>query len=108
MSGSEVYSSQIYAQVFFDVVYAINVLDIFEYIAGANRVRVDEPQRSRKVTIFVPITNGHPVGKLVEYPKFEVIDRTTANGRHDIYARPTGGRYEVDGLALLKALEDAS
>ena len=96
---------QVYAQVFLDVVYAINVLDIFAFIAGAERLRVDVPQRSRKVTIFVPITNGRPIGKLAEYPKFEVIDRTTANGRHDIYARPIGGRFEVEGPALLKALE---
>lgn len=95
---------QIYAQVFFDVVYGINVLDIMRFIAGANKLKIDEPQRSRKVTIFIPITQGARLGTVAKYPNFEVVDRVTANGRHDIFARPSGGRMDLNGEAVVSAL----
>lgn len=95
---------QLYAQVFLDAVHAVGIREILEYIANANRLKIDNPQRSRKYTIMVPISVGRPVGEVTEYPKFEVVDRLTKNGRHDIYARPVGGRMAVDGKLICDLL----
>lgn len=95
---------QLYAQVFLDAVYAIGIREILEYIASAKKLKIDNPARSRKYTIMVPISAGHRVGDVVEYPKFEVVDRLTKNGRHDIYARPVGGRAKVDGKLICDLL----
>lgn len=95
---------QLYAQVFLDAVYAIGIREILGYIASAKKLKIDNPQRSRKYTIMVPISAGHRVGDVAEYPKFEVIDRLTKNGRHDIYARPVGGRVTVDGNLICDLL----
>lgn len=95
---------QIYAQVFLDAVYAVGIKEILEYIANAKKLKIDNPQRSRKYTIMVPISVGHKVGEVNEYPRFEVVDRRTKNGRHDIYARPLGGRIEVDGELICSLL----
>jgi hypothetical protein len=95
---------QLYAQVFLDAVHAIGIREILEYIASAKKLKIDNPQRSRKYTIFVPISVGRHVGDVPEYPKFEVVDRLTKNGRHDIYARPVGGKIAVDGGAICDLL----
>jgi len=95
---------QLYAQVFLDAIYAIGIREILDYIAGAKKLKIDTPQRSRKYTIMVPISAGHRVGDVAEYPKFEVVDRLTKNGRHDIYARPLGGRVTVDGKLICDLL----
>lgn len=95
---------QLYAQVFLDAVYAIGIREIFEYIAAAKKLKIDNPQRSKKYTIMVPISVGHRVGDVPEYPKFEVVDRLTKNGRHDIYARPIGGKISVDGPLICDLL----
>lgn len=96
---------QLYAQVFLDAVYAIGIREILAYIANAIKLKIDKPQRSRKYTIMVPISAGHHVGDVVEYPDFEVVDRLTKNGRHDIYARPVGGRIIVDGKLVCDLLK---
>jgi hypothetical protein len=98
---------QLYAQVFFDVVYGINVSDIMKHISESTRLRIEEPQRSRKATIFLPITHGVQIGRVAVRPQFEVVDRLTANGRHDIYAKPSGGEIVVDGAALKQLMLDA-
>lgn len=96
---------QLYAQVFLDAVYAIGVREILEYIGTASKLKIDNPQRSRKYTIMVPISTGHRVGDVVEYPKFEVVDRLTKNGRHDIYTRPVDGKLTVDGELICDLLQ---
>lgn len=95
---------QLYAQVFLDAVYSIGIREILEYIASAKKLKIDNPQRSRKYTIMVPISAGHRVGDVVDYPTFEVVDRLTKNGRHDIYARPVGGQAKVDGKLICDLL----
>lgn len=95
---------QFYAQVFFDVIYCISVVEIMKLISESKKLRIEEPQRSRKATIFLPITHGVQIGQVTKKPEFEAVDRLTANGRHDIYARPTGGRIAVDGGALKQLL----
>ncbi|TZG29138.1 AccI family restriction endonuclease [Sphingomonas montanisoli] len=96
---------QLYAQVFLDAVYAIGIREILEYIGTASKLKIDNPQRSRKYTIMVPISTGHRVGDVVEYPNFEVVDRLTKNGRHDIYARPVGGKLTVNGDFICDLLQ---
>ncbi|MDR3506980.1 MAG: AccI family restriction endonuclease [Caulobacteraceae bacterium] len=88
---------QIYAQVFLDVIYGINVIKIMEYIASGVKLNIHEPQKTKKMTIFVPITEGRYVGTVDQYPEFKLEDRLTDNGRHDIFARPFGGHISVDG-----------
>jgi hypothetical protein len=92
---------QAYAQVFLDSVYGISFRNILRYIASAQKLRLETPARSRKITIMIPITNGERIGTVSEYPKFEVVDRLTANGRHDIYAKPSGGRITLDGEKIV-------
>ena len=95
---------QLYVQVFLDAVYAIGIREILDYIAQTKKLKIDNPQRSRKYTIMVPISNGHHVGDVPEYPSFEIVDRLTKNGRHDIYARPVGGRVSVNGKLICDLL----
>ncbi|MCA3560694.1 MAG: AccI family restriction endonuclease [Aestuariivirga sp.] len=95
---------QLYTQVFLDAVYAVGIREILQYIASAKKLTIENPARSRKYTIFVPISVGHGVGEVSEYPKLEVVDRLTKNGRHDIYARPLGGKIQVDGKRICDLL----
>lgn len=95
---------QLYAQVFLDAVYSIGIREILEYISKEKKLKIDNPKRSGKYTIMVPISVGHHVGEVSEYPKFEVIDRPTKNGRHDIYARPIGGKVTVDAKKVCDLL----
>ncbi len=59
---------QLYAQVFLDAVYPIGIREILNYIARAPKLKIDNPQRSRKYTIMVPISTGKLVGEVTEYP----------------------------------------
>lgn len=99
---------QIYAQVFFDDVYGINFLDIMRYIAGSERLRIENPARSRKTTIMVPLSKSAKIGEVVEEPFFEVAQKTTLTGRRVIYAEPLGGTIKVDPDALKKVLLGAN
>jgi hypothetical protein len=96
---------QAYAQVFLDVVYAIGFLDILRYISQASVIKIDKPKRSGKITIMIPISSGTDIGRVSRYPKFEVVDRTTANGRHDIYAKPSNGEIKLDPAAVLSLFD---
>lgn len=91
---------QAYAQVFLDEVHAIGVREILDYIINAPRLKVEEYERNKKYTIMIPIPNGIQIGRVVEYPEFEVVDRTTRDGRHDIFARPKRGEIEVEWKGL--------
>lgn len=91
---------QIYAQVFFDDVHAINFLEIMKYIAVTERLRIENPARSRKTTIMIPLSKAVKIGEVVEEPFFEVAQKTTVTGRRVIYAEPLGGTISVDGGAF--------
>ena len=82
----------------------MGVAEILEFIATCPKLKIDAPKRSGKVTIMIPISNGSLIGSVAQKPKFTVVDRVTPNGRHDIFARPSGGRIDVKGDALLALL----
>ncbi len=94
---------QAYVQVFFDEVHGLSFLDILEYI-GTAKLRVEKHKRSDKTTIMVPISQGKLIGKVTQ-PKFHVVHNITQNGRHDIFAKPEGGKIEIDADAVRKLLE---
>jgi hypothetical protein len=95
--------AQLYAQVFLDEVHAIGVREIMQYIIAAERLKVEEYERNKKYTIMVPLSTGVQIGRISKYPEFEVVDRPTRDGRHDIFARPIGGEIDVDA-ALVEQL----
>jgi hypothetical protein len=97
---------QAYAQVFFDSVFAINVLTIFQTIASGSGFSIESPAKSQqKATIFIPITSGTEIGRLVSLPKFDVAERVTRLGRHDAYVVPVGGVLDLWVAPLRKLLE---
>lgn len=96
---------QAYVQVFFDEVHGLSFIDILEYISSGERLRVEKHKRSAKTTIMVPLSKGKQIGTVTEPANFEVVHNVTKNGRHDIYAKPTGGKIEMnlpDVWSLLK------
>jgi len=96
---------QSYCQVFFDVVYCMNFLDIFREIASGKRYTIDRPKKSQeKATIMVPITLGREVGQFTKPPTYEAAVRVTRLGRHDAYVVPKGGELTLDGEALREVL----
>jgi len=96
---------QSYCQVFFDVVYAINFLDIFKVIASGERFVIEKPAKSQeKATIMIPITLGKCVGKFSDLPEFKACERVTRLGRHDAFVVPTGGSLKIDPDSLASVL----
>lgn len=94
---------QIYCQVFFDSVFAINFLEIFRIIASGSGFVIDNPKKSQeKSTIMIPITRGVQIATST-LPSFGVEHKVTRLGRHDAYVRPEGGMADLDGKALLAA-----
>jgi len=87
---------QAYVQVFFDEVHGLSFMKILEYIGSGEKLRVEKHKRSAKTTIMIPLSTGRQIGEVTEEPRFEVVHNVTKNGRHDIFARPFGGRIEVD------------
>jgi hypothetical protein len=94
---------QAYIQVFFDEVHGLSFIDILEYIGSGDKLRVEKHKRSAKTTIMIPLSMGEQVGEVIEPAAFEVVHNVTKNGRHDIFARPSGGRLDVN-LALIEGL----
>ncbi len=94
---------QAYIQVFFDEVHGLSFIDILEYIGSGEKLRVEKHKRSAKTTIMVPLSNGIQIGSVTEPATFEVVHNVTKNGRHDIFAKPRGGRIEID-LARVRGL----
>lgn len=87
---------QIYAQVFFDSVFAINFETIFQIIASGAGFSIEEPERSQqKATIMIPISAGIQVGIFHQLPQFTVEHRVTELGRHDAFVKPVGGELEL-------------
>ena len=75
---------QSYCQVFFDSVFAINFLQIFEFIASGTGFTIDTPAKSQeKATIMVPITCGSQIGRTTSLPTFAAEQKVTNLGRHD-------------------------
>ena len=96
---------QIYCQVFFDSMFAINVLRIFEIVGSGNGYVIETPAKSQeKATIMIPITAGAQVASYTAIPAFEVEHRVTRLGRHDAYVRPVGGAVEFVPEAFLQAI----
>ncbi len=96
---------QTYCQVFFDSVFAINFLDIFETIASGTGYIIDTPAKSQeKATIMIPITRGVQVGTATALPSFAAEHRITTLGRHDAYVVPCGGGFVLDADRLRQVL----
>jgi len=96
---------QVYAQVFFDSVFALNFLDAACIIGSGEGFVIEKPKKSQeKSTIMIPITCGTQIGRFTELPTFQVAQRITNLGRHDAYVAPTGGRLELDPGLLEKVL----
>jgi hypothetical protein len=92
---------QVYCQVFFDSIFAINFLNIFALIASGAGYTIEKPEKSQeKATIMIPITNGCQIGKATALPTFTAEHKVTQLGRHDVYVVPQGGGFtlEDDGL----------
>lgn len=99
---------QIYAQVFFDSVFAINFLDIFSIVAGGEDYGIEKPNKSQeKATIMIPITYGRQIGRATSLPQFAAEHKVTALGRHDVYVVPQGGGFDLDAAALKNVLHGA-
>jgi hypothetical protein len=89
-----------YLQVFFDRVYGLNFLDVFRFIAAqGKKLKLEDPSRSGKKTIFIPISKARLVGAVVQ-PTFEIVHNELKDGRHDIYARPIGGNIDIVAAEL--------
>lgn len=96
---------QSYFQVFFDSIFAINFLEIFETIANGVNFSIETPAKSQeKATIMIPITRGLQVGKATSLPTFTAEHHVTKLGRHDAYVVPQGGGFELDAVAMKKIL----
>lgn len=96
---------QAYCQVFFDCVYGINVLKIFEIIGSGQGFKIETPAASQmKATIMIPITAGYKIGDFSAPPQFVVETRQTRLGRVDSYVRPVGGSLMLDASALKTVL----
>jgi AccI restriction endonuclease len=96
---------QAYCQVFFDSMFAINVLRIFEIIGSGAGFQIDNPAKSQeKTTIMIPIGLGSQVATYGEVPSFAVEHHVTRLGRHDAYVRPVGGAVKFDADAFLGVL----
>lgn len=90
-----------YCQVFFDSVFAINILTILDIIAAGRGFTIENPAKNQaKATMMIPITSGRQVGTFTSLPRFEVGERVSQLGRHDAYVIPVGGTLELDVAAL--------
>lgn len=96
---------QYYFQVFFDSVFAIDVLDIFKAISERDGIAIEKPDKSQnKATIMVPITKGRQVASFVRPPTFSVEIRENRLGRIDTYVVPVGGDLSLDSQAIKETL----
>jgi hypothetical protein len=92
---------QMYCQVFFDSVFAINFLEIMRIIASRSGYRLEKPDKSQgKNTIMIPVTSGHRIDTSSTVPDFRVERKRTELGRHDAYVVPTGGSTTIDAAAF--------
>lgn len=97
---------QTYCQVFFDSVFAMNFVDIFEHIADGV-FKIENPDKSQgKATILIPITEGKQVGAFRHPPDQQVHSKVSRLGRHDSYIEPVfePGNLKVEGQVLQQVL----
>ena len=88
---------QLYCQVFFDSVFAINVLDIYKTISSGTGFTIEKPDKSQnKATIMIPITGGTQIAHFQNPPEFDVDIRETRTGRIDAFVKPIGGNLVLD------------
>lgn len=94
----------IYVQVFFDSVYALNFIEVFRFIIKqGKKLKLENPARSGKFTIMIPLSLGRCIGTVMP-PNFEIVHTVHENGRHDIYAKPVGGDVIIDLKELLTVI----
>jgi AccI restriction endonuclease len=94
---------QVYCQVFFDSIFAINFLTIFMIICSGKNFTIENPKKNQeKATIMIPITMGLQIARC-SLPDFTVKHRVTRLGRYDAFVRPIGGTVELDSKSLLAA-----
>lgn len=90
-----------YTQVFFDSIFGINFLQIFEVIGSGTGFKIETPRQSQeKATIMIPITSGHRIAVGSEPPEFRTEIRETRLGRVDAFVAPVGGKFTLDPAAL--------
>jgi len=90
-----------YTQVFFDSIFGINFLQVFEVIGGGTGFKIETPRQSQeKATIMIPITSGHRIAVGSEPPEFHTEIRETRLGRVDAFVAPVGGKFILDPAAL--------
>lgn len=90
-----------YTQVFFDSIFGINFLQIFEVIGSGTGFKIETPRQSQeKATIMIPITCGHRIAVGSEPPVFRTEIRETRLGRVDAFVAPVGGKFTLDPAAL--------
>ncbi len=96
---------QSYCQVFFDSIFAINFLKIFEIIGSGTGFTIETPAKSQeKATIMIPITSGLQIGTATSLPEFRAEHRVTELGRHDAFVVPEGGGFSLDAEAAERVL----
>ena len=96
---------QLYAQVFFDSVFSINVIDIFRIISSGSGFTFEKPEKSQnKATLMIPITSGKQIGSFEVQPRFDVEIRENKTGRIDPFVKPVGGELKLDSLALKEVI----
>lgn len=94
-----------YTQVFFDSIFGINFLGIFEIIGSGSGFKIETPKQSQeKATIMIPITSGHRIALGLEPPDFRTVMRETRLGRVDAFVAPVGGKFVLDPKALNSVL----
>ncbi len=94
-----------YAQVFFDSIFGINFLQVFEVIGSGQGFKIETPRQSQeKATIMIPITSGSRIAVCSEPPEFRTEIRETRLGRVDAFVAPVGGKFVLDPLALDRVL----
>lgn len=100
---------QLYCQVFFDSIYAIDFLEIFRIIASGKGFRIETPAKSQlKSTIMIPITSGKKVADFTKPPSFEAELKITRLGRYDAFVKPVGGEVTLDYKSLLELASSAA
>jgi len=96
---------QSYCQVFFDSVFAINFLEVFNLVGSGTGYSIETPTKSQeKATIMIPITRGKQIGTATGLPSFTAEQSVTKLGRHDAYVVPTGGGFILDPDATRQVL----
>jgi hypothetical protein len=94
-----------YVQVFFDSIFMINFLRIFQIIGAGHGFGIETPAKSQlKATIMIPITSGEQIGTFDSLPTYTMVEKVTRLGRHDAYVKPVGGKLRINSDRLKERL----